>query len=105
MKEIYWIGTSLADTRAFPAEARQEAGYQLDKVQRGFNPTDWKPMNTIGKGAREIRIRQDNGQFRIIYLAVSGNRVYVLHGFQKKTQRTSQKDINLARARLKEVAR
>lgn len=101
MKRIAFVGDSLECLRDFPADARSTAGFQLREVQKGNDPSDWKPMKTIGSGVREIRIREASGAFRIIYVASIGEHVVVLHAFQKKTQRTSQKDINLAATRLK----
>jgi phage-related protein len=102
MKEIIWLGSSLNDLKSFPRNAKSEAGYQLDSVQNGDQPDDFKPMNSIGKGVEEIRINE-GGQFRVIYLARREEGVYVLHCFHKKTQKTSKKDIELAKSRLKEV--
>jgi phage-related protein len=101
MKLIQWLGSSRADVRAFPDDARIDAGWQLELVQRGLDPDDWKPMPTIGDGVREIRIREASGAFRIVYLATLEDRVLVLHAFQKKTQATPKKDIDLAIQRLK----
>ncbi|WP_299311064.1 type II toxin-antitoxin system RelE/ParE family toxin [uncultured Halomonas sp.] len=98
-KPLNFRGSALADLRAFPATVRQEVGYQLDKVQRGLESKDWKPMATIGQGVREIRIRDANGAFRVIYVAKLAEAVYVLHCFQKKTQKTSKADLDLAEAR------
>ena len=103
MKPIVWVGSSKDDLRRFPASARSQAGFQLDKVQRGEDPDDWKPMPTIGPGVREIRIREAAGAFRVIYVAQIGQALHVLHCFQKKTERTSLKDLQLARQRLREV--
>jgi len=102
MKKIEWLGNSKDSVRAFPNDARQDAGWQLELIQRGENPDDWKPMKTIGNGVREIRIREESGAFRIIYLANFEDRVLVLHAFQKKTQKTSLKDLELAEKRLKQ---
>jgi phage-related protein len=101
MKLIQWLGSSRADVRAFPEDARIDAGWQLELVQRGEDPDDWKPMPTIGPGVREIRIREASGAFRVVYLATLEDRVLVLHAFQKKTQATPKKDIELAIQRLK----
>ncbi|MBP2548357.1 phage-related protein [Neorhizobium galegae] len=101
MKLIEWLGSSRADVRAFPEEARLEAGWQLELVQRGDDPDDWKPMQTVGPGVKEIRIREPSGAFRILYLAALEDRVLVLHAFQKKSQATSKKDLDLATQRLK----
>jgi phage-related protein/predicted XRE-type DNA-binding protein len=91
-KPVEFRGSALDDLRAFPAAARREAGYQLDRVQHGREPDDWKPMNTIGRGVREIRIRDAAGVFRVLYVAKFDDAVYVLHCFQKKTQKTSKAD-------------
>lgn len=99
VKPIRFIGDSLKRLREFPEEARQDAGYQLDKVQRGEQPDDFKPMPSIGKGVEEIRIWYDSGTFRVIYTARMKAEVVVLHAFQKKTQTTSKHDIELARTR------
>lgn len=102
MKTITWMGDSLQAVRGFPTTARQEAGYGLDNVQHGQEPKDWKPMSSIGPGVKEIRIHSD-GEFRVIYIAKFAESIYVLHAFQKKTQQTAKKEIDLAKARLKEV--
>jgi phage-related protein len=100
MKPLMFTGSSLGDLREFPEKARREAGYQLNQVQLGLEPSDWKPMSSIGPGVREIRIHND-GEFRVIYITRLRETVYVLHAFQKKTQKTPRKDIELAKARLK----
>ncbi|KLU22661.1 hypothetical protein EOS_29715 [Caballeronia mineralivorans PML1(12)] len=102
-KPIKFCGSSLDDLREFPLLARRDAGHQLDQVQRGREPDDWKPMNTVGQGVREIRIRDTSGAFRIVYLAKLADAVYVLHCFQKKTQRTSKADLDLATKRYREL--
>jgi len=89
--------------REFPEDARHDAGYQLDKVQRGQTPDDCKPMPAIGKGVEEIRIWDDSGTYRVIYTARLRDAVYVLHAFQKKTQATSKRDADVARQRLAQV--
>jgi phage-related protein len=99
MKSIRFLGDSLKRLREFPEDARQDAGYQLDKVQRGEQPDDFKPMPSIGQGVEEIRIWDEAGTFRVIYTARIGDTVVVLHAFQKKTQTTSKRDIELTRAR------
>jgi phage-related protein len=102
MKEAIFLGGSLDDLKSFPEESRREAGFQLSRVQTGLEPTDWKPMSSIGTGVREIRIRI-GGAFRVIYLASRPEGVYVLHCFEKKTQQTSQQDIELARQRFRQI--
>lgn len=103
IKPIRFCGDSLDALRDFPANARNAAGFQLDRVQRGLEPDDWKPMATIGPGVREIRIRDEAGAFRVIYLAKLADAVHVLHCFQKKTEQTSEKDVRMARRRYKDL--
>ncbi len=88
--------------RDFPDAPRYRAGVELRAVQNGLEPDDWKPMKTVGPGVREIRIREKAGAFRIVYLATLADRVLVLHAFQKRTQKTPRKDIELAAKRLRE---
>ena len=87
MKPVVFLGDSLDRLRAFPQQARRNSGYQLDRVQRGLDPDDWKPMTTVGPGVREIRMRDAAGAYRVVFVANLGEAVYVLHAFQKKTQR------------------
>jgi len=103
MKQVIWMGSSKEDLRDFPEEARRQVGYQLEHVQEGVDPDDWKPMPAVGSGVREIRVRESSGAFRCIYLATRPEGVYVLHCFQKKTQKTSQQDLDLARRRFKSL--
>ena len=103
IKPVEFLGDSLDTLRSFPSGARQNAGFQIDKVQRGEEADDWKPMSTVGAGVREIRIAEEAGAFRVIYVAKLANAVYVLHCFQKKTQQTSERDIKLARKRFKDL--
>src|SRR3982074_526997 len=102
-KPIEFRGSALDDLRAFPQAARREAGYQLDRVQHGREPDDWKPMNTVGRGVAEIRIRDAAGAFRVLYVAKFEDAIYVLHCFQKKTQKTSKADLNLAGQRYRDL--
>src|SRR5271154_3802813 len=103
MKQVIWMGSSKDDLRDFPEEARRQVGYQLEHVQEGVDPDDWKPIPTVGSGVREIRVRESSGAFRCIYLAARPEGVYVLHCFQKKTQKTSQQDLELAQRRFKSL--
>lgn len=103
MKEIAWQGSSREDLIGFPVEARRMAGYQLDKVQHGELPDDWKAMPVIGAGVREIRIRESSGAYRVIYVASIGSTIHVLHAFQKKTQKARQSDVELARQRFRSI--
>jgi phage-related protein len=104
-KPVEFRGSSLEDLRAFPLTARREAGHQLDRVQNGREPDDWKPMNTVGQGVKEIRIRDAVGAFRIIYVAKLADAIHVLHCFQKKTGKTSEADVELAAKRYRELSK
>ncbi len=102
-KPVHFLGSSLDDLRAFPMTARREAGYQIDQVQCGLETDDFKPMSTVGKGVREIRLRDVAGAFRVIYVAKFADAVYVLHCLQKKTEKTSKADVDLAAKRYRDL--
>ena len=103
MKPIQFLGDALKRLREFPAEARQDAGHQLYQVQRGEQPDDFKPMPAIGKGVEEIRVWDETGAYRVIYTARRAEAIYVLHAFQKKTQATSKRDLDIAKARFAQI--
>jgi len=105
MKPICFLGNSLDALREFSDDARQDVGYQLDQVQRGQQPSDFKPMPSVGKGVEELRVWDDSGTYRVIYLARLRDAVYVLHAFQKKSQATSKHDIDVAKSRYAELMR
>jgi len=105
MKPVRFLGNSLKCLREFPVEARHDAGRQLDLVQRGKQPNDFKAMPSIGRGVEEIRVWDEAGAFRVIYTARLADAVYVLHAFQKKTQVTSKRDIETAKARFAQLMR
>jgi phage-related protein len=96
MKRIEWLGTSLNAVRDFPQDARRLMGQELQLVQAGFMPTDFKPMPSVGAGAYEIRVREGN-QYRVIYVAKFSDHVYVLHAFIKKTSKTAKPDLDTAK--------
>lgn len=98
-KDIRWVGSSLDDQRALPPEVRRELGFDLRRVQQGQLPRDWKAIKAVGPGVMEVRVRLD-GAFRLMYVAKFAEAIYVLHVFQKKTQRTSALDLAVARRRL-----
>lgn len=105
MKPIVFLGDSLERLRDFPEGVRRQAGFQLDRIQRGLEPDDYKPMKGIGKGVEELRVRDASGAYRVIYLARMKDGVYILHAFKKTTQRTAKTDIELAQARLMVLSR
>ena len=98
MKRVEWLGDSLERIREFPDAAKHEAGYQLERVQAGKEPADWKPMPSVGLGVNEIRVREGVA-FRVIYVAKFPEAVYVLHAFQKKARKTPKAEIDLSRER------
>src|SRR5512135_583061 len=104
MKPIVWVGDSLVRVRAFPADAKRELGYQLERVQDEREPADWKPMPSVGAGVNEIRARI-GGAHRVIYVAKFQEAIYVLHAFQKKSSKTARRDIELAKDRLRALIR
>jgi phage-related protein len=101
-EDLFWVGSSLSDLRAFPEDARREAGHQLHLVQLGLQPDDWKPIPTVGSGVYEIRIHTAV-EHRVFYVAKFAEGVFVLHAFAKKTQRTAKADIALGQQRLRDV--
>lgn len=103
LKPVEFCACALDYLRTFPISARREAGHQLDRVQHGQEADDWKPMPTIGQGVREIRIRDAAGAFRIVYVAKFTNAIYVIHCFQKKTQKASKADLDLAKSRYRDL--
>ncbi|MBR1375073.1 MAG: type II toxin-antitoxin system RelE/ParE family toxin [Cardiobacteriaceae bacterium] len=99
MKEVIFLGDSLDRLRDFPQNARLQAGYSLHLIQNGKRANDEKSFSTIGKAVNEIRVRDSDGTFRVIYTAKFADAIYVLHAFQKKTQKTHKSDIELAKQR------
>ena len=103
MKPLRFLGTAREDLSGFPTAARSRAGHELFMVQVGREPDDWKPMGTVGPGACEIRVRDREGAFRVVYVARFRKAIYVLHAFQKKSRKTSRRDLELARARYRDA--
>ena len=104
-KRILFLGDALERLRDFPEDARRQAGYELYKVQQGRDPGDWRPMASIGAGVREIRVRDEGGAYRVIYVATLPEAVYVLHAFQKMSRKTARRDLELAGKRHRELRR
>jgi len=102
MKALFWVGSSREDVRAFPEDARSIAGHNLRLVQQGLEPDDWKVLPSVGPGIHELRIRT-RLEHRVFYVAKFSEGIYVLHAFQKTTQKIPRKDLDLARERYKEV--
>jgi len=104
VRPVRFLGDSLKCLRDFPEDAQHDAGYQLERVQRGEQPVDFKPMALIGKGVEEIRVTDDSGAYRVIYVARRAGAVYVRHAFQKKAQATPKKDIDTAKRRFAQLS-
>ncbi len=102
MKIVKFIGSSQDELINFPRDARRECGRELDRVQRGLMPSDFKPMLSVGKGVYEIRVHV-LGEWRVLYVARHGDAVYVLHAFHKKSHKTAKSDIDLAIRRYKQM--
>ena len=101
-KPVVWSGTTRDDVKAFPADARRLVGFQLRRVQQGLDPNDWKPMNDIGPGVREIRIRTGIDH-RVFYVARFSEAVYVIHAFEKRSRKTPKRELQLARDRFRDL--
>jgi phage-related protein len=103
MKIIRFVGSSRQDLASFPDSIRRRLGQDLYMLQVGREPGDFKPLPSVGSGAFEIRARGESGAFRVIYVAKLEKAVYVLHAFQKKSQKTQLKDIELAARRYRNI--
>lgn len=105
IKPLRFVGRSHDEMTEFPLGVQSDAGYQLYLIQMGKQAEDWRPMSGIGPGVNEVRIWSDDGTFRVIYVAKFEEAVYVLRCFQKKTQKTEQLDLEIARERLRILMR
>ena len=103
-KAVFWMGDSLGRVRAFPASARQDIGYELDRIQRGLEARDWKPVTSVGPGVAELRIHA-GGEYRILYVLKFREAVHVLNAFQKKARKTPAREISLGRERYRSLLR
>lgn len=101
-KPLFWLGSSLDEVRAFPAQARRNIGFQLRRVQQGLQPNDWKWMPEVGTGVQEIRVHAGT-EHRVFYVARFAEGVYVLHAFEKRTRKTPKRDIEQARNRYRDL--
>lgn len=99
MKPVHFVGASREDIRGLPENVQETVGFQLFKVQQGKEPDDWKPMPTVGPGVQEIRVRDDHEAYRVFYVAKFEEAVYVLHVFQKRSQKTAKSDLELGKSR------
>ena len=105
MTPVYFVGTSREDLRDLPETVQETTGFQLFKVQQGNDPDDWKPMRTVGPGVRELRVRDESGAYRVFYVAKFQEAVYVLHVFEKRSQKTARADLELGKTRYADLLR
>jgi phage-related protein len=104
LRETRHVPRRLAEgSSGFPDDARRDAGFQIDRLQRGLQPDDFKPMPSVGKGVEELRIWSDTGTYRVIYVARLADAVYVLHAFQKTAEKAPKKEIDIAAKRLRDL--
>lgn len=103
VKPIAFVGSSREDLRKFPEIPLQHSGFELYKVQCGKDPSDWKPMPSVGKGVKEIRVACEDGAFRVFYVVDRPEAIYVLHAFRKTTQKTEKRDIDMGKTRFKSL--
>jgi len=99
LKPLEWLGTSRWVVHNWPKGARTGTGSELLRVQQGEEPSNWKPMTTVGEGVTEVRVSYDGNQYRVLYVAKFQKAIYVLHAFRKKTQKTPKWELELARRR------
>jgi len=98
MKPLYFEGSSLEDLRELPKEARRALGFQLERLQSGYEPKNWKPLSKLSKGitgVREIRVEIDTNIYRSAYVTKFGDSIVVLYCWNKKTNKTASSDIRL----------
>lgn len=105
LKDIHWHGDSLDVIREFPRSVRTDVGSELYLLQLGEKPLHCKPFASVGRGVWEIRVKDESGAFRVFYVVRRRDGIHVLHAFQKKTQRSRKSDIELGKARYRELQR
>ena len=105
LKPVQFLGSSRQALREMPASVRQAIGGQLMRLQLGRIPTNFKPLHSVGPGACEIRVQDGGGAFRAVYVTRFTEAIWVLHVFQKKSQKTAKQDLALARQRYKLLPR
>jgi phage-related protein len=101
-KPVVWLGSSKDDLSAFPKVAKSRAGFELRALQRGERPSSTKPIPEVGRGVEEIRVNVGEA-YRVFYVARFEEAIYVLHAFQKKSQKTAKPDLELGQTRYKQM--
>ena len=100
---VVWEGNCLEVLRTFPNHIKRGLGREIQRLQEGEKPLNSRPMKSIGQGVFELRQMDEKGWYRLIYLKKVGDRLFILHSFVKKSAKTSQKDLKIAKNRLKQV--
>ena len=99
--DLEWVGNAKHELLAFPADIIRSFGHALDRAQRGVTPhLQVRPMQSIGRGVFELKDADERSWYRVVYLAVIDNVIYVLHCFEKRSPKTDRRDIDIARSRL-----
>jgi phage-related protein len=108
VRQVVWLGDTLEILRAFPPEVRKEIGSALYDAQSGDKAPAAKPFKGLGSGVFEIAIRFATNAYRAVYAVQIGERVYVLHVFQKKSKtgvKTPRQDIELIKSRYRQAVK
>ncbi|MAF83037.1 MAG: type II toxin-antitoxin system RelE/ParE family toxin [Gammaproteobacteria bacterium] len=103
LRDVIWLGDSLEVLRNFPTGIKVVLGSEIFRLQVGVVPRNFESMATVGRGVRELRARDRSGQYRAIYVIRKREGIFVLHTFQKKSRKTSKRDIEIARKRFREI--
>ncbi len=106
LRLIVWMGNSKRNLQAFPKGAQKLIGDELQLIQFGGMPRDAKPFKGVGSGVFEIALRFDSDAYRTVLAVQLGERIYVLHAFQKKSKKgiaTPKPDVDLIKQRYKEA--
>ena len=106
LRPLVWMGDSRKNIRSFPDDVQTSVGYALQLVQAGETPSDAKPFKGVSGGVYEISKRDDTDTYRAVYAVKIGEKIYVLHAFQKKSKqgiKTPQSDIDLIKQRYKDA--
>jgi phage-related protein len=106
IRPLVWMGNSRKNIQAFPVDAQKDIGDEIQLIQFGGMPKDAKPFRGVGSGVFEIALRHDTNAYRAVLAVQLGEKIYVLHAFQKKSPKgikTAQPDIDLIKQRYREA--
>lgn len=101
--EVWWWGQSKDAISNFPDRVKVNLGYSLRLLQRGDEPTDYRPLPSVAKGLFELRDQDKDGWYRVIYLSRTNDVIHVVHAFQKDTREIPENQKTVARQNLKAV--